>query len=396
MIKRTLTAYLLRDAGYYPVITLTGPRQSGKTTLAKSCFPTYKYVSLEETENRILAKEDPRGFLARFGNRVILDEIQRAPDLFSYIQTQVDEDDRPGQYILTGSQNFLLMAKLSQSLAGRCGVLHLLPFTRAELEAQSVTDAETPACLFSNIQTRLACWQTLRTGFYPRIHDHHIPPEIWLADYLRTYVERDVRKLVNIGDLESFEHFLKLCAGRTGQILNFSNLANDCGISVDTARRWISILKTSFIVFLLAPYHRNFNKRISKSPKLFFYDTGLACHLLGIRTDEQLYSHPSRGALFENLIVAEVVKTYMHRRQEPPVYFWRDQSGHELDLLIEEAGALYPVEIKSGQTVNPSMLNDIVWWNRLTGNPASHATLVYGGDQSFTLREMSVRPWFAI
>lgn len=396
MIKRAITPHLLRDAGYYPVVTVTGPRQSGKTTLTKSCFPAYTYVSLEETENRALAKDDPRDFLARFSDRVIIDEVQRVPDLFSYIQTKVDLDDRPGQYILTGSQNFLLMEKVSQSLAGRCGILHLLPFSRAELEGEAGRKLKSPEELFDNTQTRLDCWQTLRTGFYPRIHDRHIPPEIWLADYLRTYIERDVRTLVNVGDLETFERFLRLCAGRVGQILNFAGLACDCGVSVDTARRWISILKTSFIVFLLAPYHRNFNKRIIKSPKLFFYDTGLASHLLGIRTDEQLYSHPARGALFENLIVAEVVKAYTHQRREPPVSFWRDQTGHELDLLIEEAGVLYPVEIKSGSTLNPSMLNDIEWWNRLTGNPATHATLVYGGDQRFTLREINIRPWFAI
>ncbi len=396
MIERALTPYLLRDAGYYPVVTLTGPRQSGKTTLAKACFPSYKYVSLEEMENRALAKDDPRSFLARFGNQVIIDEVQRVPDLLSYIQTKVDQDDRPGQYVLTGSQNFLLMEKVSQSLAGRCGVLHLLPFSRFELESQPAPDLTSPAHLFENTQTRLACWQTLRTGFYPRIHDRHIPAELWLADYLRTYIERDVRMLVNVGDLETFERFLKLCAGRTGQILNFASLANDCGVSVDTARRWISILKTSFIVFLLTPHHQNFNKRIIKSPKLFFCDTGLASHLLGIRTDEQLDSHPARGALFENFVVAEAFKAYTHQRREPPIYYWRDQTGHEVDLLIEEAATFYPVEIKSGCTVNPSMLNTLEWWTRLSGSPASHATLVYGGDQRFSQREINVRPWFAI
>jgi len=396
MIKRTLADYLLRDASYYPVVTVTGPRQSGKTTLTKNCFPTYQYVSLEETENRNLAKDDPRGFLTRFSNQVIIDEVQRAPDLLSYIQTKVDKDDRPGQYILTGSQNFLLMEKISQSLAGRCGILHLLPFSRSELEDHPVPDPKTPGLLFTNTKTRLDCWQTIRFGFYPRIHDRHIPPEIWLADYIRTYIERDIRTLVNIGDLETFERFLKLCAGRTGQLLNFSSLAADCGVSVDTARRWISILKTSFIVFLLEPHHRNFNKRIIKSPKLFFYDTGLASHLLGIRTDEQLYSHPARGALFENLVVSEAVKTYTHHRREPPVYFWRDQTGHELDLLIEDAETLYPVEIKSGATVNPSMLDDLKWWNNLTGNPAVNATLVYGGNQQLTQNNINIRPWYSI
>lgn len=396
MINRTLSQYLLRDASLYPVLTVTGPRQSGKTTLATHCFPHYTYVSMEETENRTFAKEDPRGFLKRLGSQVILDEAQRAPDLLSYIQTLVDTDARPGQYVLTGSQNFLLMEKVSQSLAGRCGILHLLPFSRSELESQTAPEPDRPDSLFSNTQTRLDCWQTIRTGFYPRIHDRGIPPEIWLADYIRTYIERDIRSLINVGDLETFERFLKLCAGRAGQILNFSALACDCGIAVDTARRWLSILKTSFIVFLLAPHHRNFNKRVTKSPKLFFYDTGLATHLLGIRTNEQLYTHPARGALFENLIIAEIVKRYVHHRREPPVYFWRDQTGHELDLLIEAPNALYPVELKSAATVNPAMLSDLKWWNRLSGNPEAHATLVYGGEQSFVQGETQIRPWFAV
>jgi len=396
MIKRTLMPYLLRDAGYYPVVTLTGPRQSGKTTLVKSCFPDHTYVSLEEPENRTLAKEDPRGFLNRFGRRVIIDEVQRVPDLLSYVQSQVDQDVRPGQYILTGSQNFLLMEKVSQTLAGRCGVLHLLPFSRSELEGQPAPNLGKPVQIFANESTRLACWQLLRTGFYPRIHDRQIPPEIWLADYLRTYVERDVRALVNIGDLETFERFLRLCAGRTGHILNCSGLACDCGIAVDTVRRWLSILKTSFIVFLLKPHHRNFNKRLIKSPKLYFYDTGLACYLLGIRTDEQLQSHPARGALFENLILSEAVKSYLHQRREPPLFFWRDQTGHELDLLVDEAGELYPVEIKSGSTFHPALLDGLVWWNRTTGNPAAHATLVYSGDRRFTHHGINIRPWFAI
>lgn len=394
MIQRTLEKHLLKNAEWYPVITLTGPRQSGKTTLTTTCFPDYEYVSLEETENRNLAKEDPRGFLSRFDGNIIIDEAQRAPDLPSYIQTKVDENNRPGQYILTGSQNFLLMEQISQSLAGRCGILHLLPFSRAELESQPSLD--NPNHLFSNAQTNLDCWTTVRTGFYPRIHDRHIPPEIWLADYIRTYIERDVRQLVNIGDLETFERFLRLCAGRTGQMLNFSSLANDCGISVDTARRWISILKTSFIVFLLEPHHRNFNKRIIKSPKLYFHDTGLASYLLGIRTDEQLFSHPSRGALFENLIVSETVKHYTHNRREPPVWFWRDQTGHELDMLIEDAGQLYPVEIKSGATISPSMFNDLKWWNKLTANDSANATLVYGGNQNFTQNKINIKPWYSI
>ncbi len=396
MIKRTLESYLKRDATYYPILTLTGPRQSGKTTLAKKVFPNYSYVSLEETDNRLLAKEDPRGFLSRFGDRLIIDEAQRAPDLFSYIQTEVDNDASPGRFILTGSQNLLLMEKVSQSLAGRCGILHLLPFSRAELENQNQPEPVSPTELFENTTTSRECYRLIRSGLYPRIHDRQIPPEIWLADYIRTYIEKDVRSLVNVGDLETFERFLSLCAGRTGQILNFSSIAMDCGISVDTARRWISILKTSFIVFLLRPHHRNFNKRVIKSPKLYFYDTGLASHLLGLRNEEQLFTHPARGALFENYIIAEAMKAYTHHRREPPLYYWRDQTGHEIDLLIEEAGELYPIEIKSGATVNSSMFNHLAWWNRLAGQPPENSTLVYGGTESFSHHKTPVRPWFSI
>lgn len=396
MIERTLAPYLLRDASWYPVVTVTGPRQSGKTTLARTCFPDYEYVSLEESENRNLAKEDPRGFLSRYSGNVIIDEVQRAPDLLSYIQTMVDKNDRPGQFILTGSQNFLLMEQISQSLAGRCGILHLLPFSRKELEKQPQPKPETPKLLFGELPSLLNCWQAIRTGFYPRIHDQNIPPEIWTGDYIRTYIERDVRQLVNVGDLETFERFLKLCAGRTGQLLNFSALASDCGLSVDTARRWISILKTSFIIFLLRPHHNNFNKRVIKSPKLYFYDTGVVSHLLGIRNSEQLFSHPTRGALFENYIIAEAVKAYTHHRREPPLYFWRDQTGHEIDLLVDEAGTLYPMEIKSGATVNPSMFDGLKWWNRQSGNPHENSTLVYGGENHFTQTGITIHPWDSI
>jgi predicted AAA+ superfamily ATPase len=396
MIPRTITEYLKRDASYYPVITLTGPRQSGKTTLTTATFPHYAYVSLEETESRLLAKDDPRGFLARFSQEVIVDEAQRAPDLLSYIQTEVDRDARPGRFVLTGSENLLLMEQISQSLAGRCAVLHLLPFSRAELELGNQPSPGPPPGLFANRGTELECWNTIRTGFYPRIHDRRIPPEIWLSDYVRTYVERDVRRLVNVGDIETFERFLSLCAGRTGQLLNFSALASDSGVSVDTARRWISILKTSFIVFLLRPHHRNFNKRVIRSPKLYFYDTGLVCQLLGIRNEKQLVTHPARGALFENYVISEVVKAYTHHRRDPPVYFWRDQTGHEIDLLIEEAGDLFPVEIKSGCTISASMLDGLNWWSKLAAQSPGCATLVYGGRDAFSQHGISVRPWFSI
>jgi predicted AAA+ superfamily ATPase len=395
-IDRLLKDYLVRDAGYYPVITLTGPRQSGKTTLAQAAFPSHQYLSLEPIDQRGFAREDPRGFLDQLKAPAVLDEIQHVPELLSYIQTAVDQDPTPGRFVLTGSQNFLLMSQVAQTMAGRCGILNLLPFSRAELEAQPQPEPGTPPGLFGNPRTGLELWQTLHAGFYPRIHAQHIPPQVWLPDYVQTYIERDVRSLSNIGDLNLFARFLALCAGRAAQLLNYSGLAADCGISVDTARRWLSVLNTSFIVFLLPPHHRNFNKRIIKSPKLYFYDTGLLCHLLGIREAAQISTHPLRGALFENHVVSETAKAYLHHRRTPPLFFWRDRTGHEIDLVIDDAGFLYAVEIKSAQTLSGDMLDSLLWWSRLAGQPADTATLIYGGNEGFTRRGVAVRPWFGV
>lgn len=396
MIQRFLQPYLVRDAGYYSVVTITGPRQSGKTTLARSTFPAHAYVSLEPTDDRRFAREDPRGFLARYPGSVIIDEVQNAPDLLSYIQAAVDERPAPGRFILTGSQNLLLMSRVAQSLAGRSGILNLLPFSRAELEGTPQAEPAAPAALFAGTGTGLELWDTIRTGFYPPIHDRGIPPDVWLPDYIRTYVERDVRNLANIGDLDTFERFLTLCAGRAGQLLSYSGLAADCGVSVDTARRWISLLNTSFIVFLLQPHHRNFNKRVIKSPKLYFHDTGLLCWLLGIRATPQIVPHPLRGAIFENYVVAEIAKAYLHHRRAAPLFFWRDRTGHEIDLLIEEGGGLFPVEIKSAQTPNAEMLEGLLWWSKIAGTPATKATLVYAGREAYTRAGVAVRPWYAV
>ena len=353
-------------------------------------------LSLELIDQRRFAQEDPRGFLAQLDGPAILDEIQHVPDLLSFIQAAVDEDPAPGRFVLTGSQNFCSWQRFTQTLAGRCGILNLLPFSRAELEDQPQAEPVHPPDLFGNTATGLDLWPTLRNGFYPRIHDQGIPPEIWLPDYVQTYIERDVRSLSNIGDLNLFSRFLVLCAGRAAQLLNYSNLASDCGIAVDTARRWISVLNTSFIVFLLLPHHRNFNKRVIKSPKLYFYDTGLLCHLLGIREAAQIPTHPLRGAIFENYVIAETAKAYRHHRRTPPLFFWRDRTGHEIDLLIEEAGRLYPVEIKSGADRVRDMLAGLRWWCGLSGQPLESATLIHGGQERYTRNGVAVRPWFGV
>jgi hypothetical protein len=396
MIPRFLQDYLCRDAGYYPVLTLTGPRQSGKTTLARASFPDYEYVTLEATEPRLFARDDPNGFLQRYSGPVIIDEVQQVPGILSEIQASVDEEGTSGRFVLTGSHNFLLMNQVSETLAGRCGILNLLPFSRAELERQDQPEPAGAQSLFRNRESDLKLWEAIRTGFYPRIHDQHIPPDVWLPDYIQTYIHRDVRTLANVGDLEVFERFLMLCAGRVGQLLNYSSLANDCGVSVDTARRWVSVLKTSFIIFLMEPHHSNFNKRIIKTPKMYFYDTGLACHLLRIRNNQQLMTNPQRGGIFENYVISEIAKAYHHHRQKPPLYFWRDRTGHEVDLIVEEGRRLYPVEIKSGQTATSDMLEGLCWWCKQAGVARSDATLVYGGTEWQERHGVAVRPWFAV
>jgi predicted AAA+ superfamily ATPase len=395
MINRTLFAYLQRDATYYPILTLTGPRQSGKSTLAKAAFPHHSYVSLEDLDLRLFAQEDPRGFLNQYSAGVIIDEIQRVPSLFSYLQSKVDTQNLLGRYVLTGSQNFLLMEQVSQTLAGRTAVTHLLPFERAELQQRVRQHQVTASNLFENNTQPDDPWQHLFTGFYPPIHDRAIPPDLWLPDYIRTYIERDVRTLTNIGNLNAFSRFLSLMAGRTGQLLNYSALANECGIVVDTAKRWTSLLVTSFIIFLLPPYHRNYNKRIIKSPKVYFYDPGLVCQLLGIKSPEQARLHPQRGALFENLVISECIKTYTHQRIKPQMYFWRDQTGHEIDLIVEDS-SLFAFEIKSGQTLTSDMFSTLDWWTNHTGLPPDQCTLVYAGDQFSNRKGYRVRPWYGM
>jgi uncharacterized protein len=381
MIFRIITPLLQQLARQYPVITLTGPRQSGKTTLAKSLFPHKPYVSLENPDTRRYAIEDPRGFLNDYPQGAILDEIQRTPDLPSYLQGIVDADPQPGRFILTGSQQFELMTQVTQSLAGRTAVLRLLPFTLAE------------AARFkgSNAQPDLA--STMLTGFYPRIHDKNLNPSQALADYFSTYVERDLRQLAAVHDLQRFERFVRLCAGRTGQLLNLDSLGNDAGVSHATARAWIDLLQTSYIVHLLPPWFTNSGKRLIKSPKLYFYDVGLACWLLGLRTPSQVSRDPLWGSLFENFIIMEALKDRFNAGESAEMYFYRDSEGNEVDLLLPTGGKLHAIEIKAGATVNSDYFKGLKTFAAHHPKAVAGGGVVFGGTQSQNRSDWPVHSW---
>lgn len=379
MIKRTALDTILRLAKGFPVIAITGPRQSGKTTLARSAFPDKTYLSLEDPDTRLLAESDPRGLLSRYPDGLILDEVQRAPQLFSYLQSFVDDHLVPGKYVLTGSQQFGLLSGITQSLAGRVGLVQLLPFAMNELDSVGKVPED---------MDHLMLW-----GMYPPLYDREMDPADWFPAYVNTYIERDVRQLINVRDLSAFQRFIRMCAARTGQLLNLSSLASDCGITHNTAAAWISVLEASYIIFLLRPHFNNFNKRLVKTPKLYFLDTGLATWLLGIRELEQLAYHAQRGALFENLVVTEFLKGKFNRGQQADLYFWRDSKGLEVDLLVDDGINLKPVEIKSGQTIAPDFLTSLKKWCELSGNPDRPAVLVYGGDKEISNYNVSIIPW---
>jgi len=396
MIQRHLSSKLKALSVKFPVILLTGPRQAGKTTLAKYLFPTHAYVSLEDPDNRESVLTDPRSFLARFEGGAIFDEVQRVPSLLSYLQTEVDRDATPGRFVLTGSHHVQLMNSVSQTLAGRVAVTHLLPFSLAELQLRpainpfdALLSCEASAQPVSNLD------KTLFTGGYPRIHDKELDPRDWLASYYQTYIERDVRDIINIVDLDSFQRFVRLCAGRSGQLLNLSSLGIDAGITHSTVKKWLSVLQAGFLVHLLPPHHANFAKRLVKTPKLFFLDTGLLCYLLGIRSADMLETHPLRGSIFETLIVSEMIKSFTNAGEVPPLYFWRDRTGHEVDVIIDAGIELIPVEIKTGATVASSFFDGLRFFGKL-GKPASSSgVLVHGGSSAAHMREgYCVRPWF--
>jgi len=397
MIKRTLSEKLLSLAGQFPVVTVTGPRQSGKTTLTRMVFPNHEYVSLEEPHEREFALSDPRSFLGRYKGSVILDEIQRTPDLLSYLQGIVDSGVDSGKFILIGSQQFHMSAKINKSLAGRTAIVHLLPFSIDELlEVPSRNPWEWRDLPQRRAEPVFNLETILYRGFYPRIHDRGLAPQDWLAAYYQTYVERDVREISNIGNLEIFQRFVRLCAGRTGQLLNLSSLAADCGISHTTARQWISILQAGFIIHLLPPHFINFSKRIIKSPKLYFLDTGLLCYLLRIREPDDLTDHAMRGAIFETYLVSELFKAFAHRGEMPPLYFWRDRTGHEVDVIIDTGKQLIPIEIKSGTTITGSFFEGLRYFMALGPKISRTGVLIHGGDDLFERDNFMILPWFQV
>ncbi|MDE2901903.1 MAG: ATP-binding protein [Chloroflexota bacterium] len=369
-IPRDLAPRLLQAAQTAPSITLTGPRQSGKTTLARTVFPRHSYVSLEAPDTRGFAAEDPRGFLAEYPGGAIIDEVQRAPELPAYLQGAIDDNPRPGRWLLTGSQNLALTASVSQSLAGRTAVHHLLPLARGEVERFDRYPRAMEEALFA--------------GGYPRIFDRGLDPSEWLRSYVATYVERDVRTISQVGDLATFQRFVELCAGRTGQLINFLSLASDCGVSQPTAKAWLSILEASFIVFRLPPFHRNLGKRLVKTPKLHFYDTGLACWLIGIRTPQQLRTHPLRGAIFETWVVSEIVKHRLNRGETRGLFFYRNRDGAEVDLVIEHPSRLTLVEAKSSQTPSASLFGGALRVQRQLADASlsCDVAVIYGGEES--------------
>ena len=379
MIERNIEKKLTHLASKFPIVTLTGIRQCGKSTLLRNCFDDYRYVSLEDIDIRQMAQSDPRGFLQNFPSKTIIDEAQYAPELFSYLQTRVDEVNDTGMYILSGSHNFLLLESVSQSLAGRTAVLRLAPLSVSELTKAKKLPATINEWLF--------------TGGFPRIYDKEIAPTDYFPSYIQTYIERDVRMLKNIGNLSAFTMFIKLCAARIGQLLNIQSIATECGITVNTANSWLSILETSYVVFLLKPYYRNFNKRLVKTPKLYFFDTGFAASLLGMTNSEQIGLHYMRGELFENMVIVEKAKSYYANGLEPQMYFWRDSNQNEVDLLTENGTELHAYEIKSSATMNNDHFKGLKRFAAVANLPVENQTVIYGGDTSMSTMQGYYLSW---
>jgi predicted AAA+ superfamily ATPase len=380
-IKREIGGAVKRIASKIPVISICGPRQSGKTTLAKHLFPAYRYLNFEDPEIRYFARNDPKSFLNTYKPPVILDEIQYVPELFSYLQLWTDDSGRNGEFILTGSQNFLMMNKISQSLAGRVAIFNLLPLSVKELSVAKLLPGNAA--------------DTMLKGFYPRLFSSELLPREWYPSYINTYLRRDVRDILNVTDLHMFEIFLKVCAGRAGQILNQNSIAGEIGVSNKTIQRWISVLEASYIIFLLQPYYRNYNKRILKSPKLFFYDTGLLCTLMGIKNPRDLQLHYNLGNIFENLIISELVKTRHNGQLNIDLYYWRESNGAEIDCIADYGSGMKAIEIKSAQTIHPDLFRQLTYWDKLTKSRAqSSSFLVYRGEEDQKRDFVTLLPWY--
>jgi uncharacterized protein len=377
MIARQITSVLKKRLEKFPILSLTGPRQSGKSTLLRNCFPEYQYYNLERADYRRLIMTDPVGFLQSQGEKVIFDEAQQIPELFSYLQVISDERGTAGQYILSGSQSFLMNEHITQSLAGRTSICHLFPFD------------------ISEIKTGDDPFEAIFKGFYPRIYDFNIEPNEFYNSYIQTYIERDVRTIRSIENLNTFSRFLGLCAGRTGQILNLTSLANDAGISVNTAKSWLSLLEASFVLFQLQPYYKNFNKRLIKSPKIYFYDTGLACSLLNINTPQMVRTHYLYGSLYENFVISEMIKMQHHAGQKPTVYYWRDNNGVEIDCIVEDTrGQIHALEIKGGATINSDYLKNL---KRFPAKSESVSKkVIYTGTDNIAMNDVKITGFNAL
>jgi len=378
MIERQLEVKLKQLYRYFPVVSLNGPRQSGKSTLLKNTFKKLPYISLENPDERELALNDPRRFLNNFREGVILDEVQNVPSLFSYIQGMVDADSKM-KFVLSGSQNFLLNEKISQTLAGRVGLLNLLPFSISELQKTSLL--------------KKTFEETAFTGFYPRIFDKKIPPSFFYPSYVQTYIQRDVLQITKIADAGVFIKFLKLIAGRVGQLINFSSLGSDTGVSANTIKSWVQLLEMSYIIFLLKPHYNNFSKRLVQQPKIYFYDSGLLCYLLGIEKPAQLHSHFARGNVFENLVILDLIKNRYNRGLQNNLYFWRDNHGKEVDCIIESNSKLYPLEIKSSSTKSLHFFDGVQYYSKLSKGKAGKGAVVYSGNEELVLSKGHLIPW---
>lgn len=382
-IKRNLEPDILEGALYFPVVAILGPRQSGKTTLAKTLFKNHTYISLEDMDARAAARMDPRTFLLAnpSADGIIIDEFQLVPDLLSYIQTMVDQEKKPGFFILTGSQNFLMNKAISQSLAGRISLHTLLPLSISELKQNNLLPAEIEEFMYK--------------GCYPAIYAEGIPADRLYKNYIKTYLERDVRELTNVGDLSLFQTFIGLCAARIGQLVNFTKLAEECGVSQPTARRWFDILETSYIVFRLSPYHKNFGKRLKKTEKIFFYDSGLACSILRIK-EEELALHPSRGGLFETCIISDILKWRYNHGQEPnDVYFWQDSAGREIDCMIADGLHTIPIEIKASRTISGRFFENLTYWEKIEGKKEK-SFVVYAASENQVRTNPKLISWQSI